>query len=133
MRKTALLLSILLSVTLLVSAAQTAFAKHNKSGGKSPTVSASRAKNKLSVLAAFSNLASVKSISYNLTYDSARGPQGAGGTISKVKGSELSRRLLLGTCSGKVCTYHKDVGNIKLSVDFTLKSGGVISYEKNIK
>ncbi|OGY10513.1 MAG: hypothetical protein A3D26_00235 [Candidatus Blackburnbacteria bacterium RIFCSPHIGHO2_02_FULL_44_20] len=101
---------------------------------KSPTFSASRPKNKLSVQASFANLSKVKSISYELTYGSAKGPQGAGGTIKVGPTNKtLSRKILLGTCSGKVCTYHKDVKNIKLSVAFKLKSGGVVSYERTIK
>lgn len=102
--------------------------------GKRPGLTASVAKNRLSVGASFTNLTNVKSISYELTYSSSKGPQGAGGTIKVgTKSKNLSRKLLLGTCSGKVCTYHKNVKDIKLSVDFKLKTGGVVSYEKKLK
>ncbi len=101
---------------------------------KSPTTSGTLAKNKLSVTANFSNLTNVKTVKYRLVYDASNGKQGASGTIKVAsKNKNLSRKLLLGTCSKNVCTYHKSVKNIKLSVDYTLKSGGIISYTKTIK
>lgn len=128
-------LAVLLSTLLLLATTQMVSAKHRskKARGGNPTVVASLAKNKLSVLASFSNLGNVKAVSYELTYNSAKGPQGAGGTIKTGKQKRASRKLLLGTCSGKVCTYHKGARNIKLAVDFTLKSGGVVSYEKTVR
>lgn len=128
-----LLVACLLSLTLTLSLSSPAEAKHKAGhGSKSPTFSAVRAKNKLSVTASFGNLLNVKSIAYQLTYDSAKGPQGAGGTIKVGKSKALSRKLLFGTCSGRVCTYHNSVKNAVLSVDFNLKSGGVVSYEKKL-
>ena len=112
--------------------ASSAEAKHNTKSSKNPAFSASLAKNKLSVSASFSNLTNVKTITYQLTYNSNKGQQGAAGTIKVGKLKSTSRKLLLGTCSGRVCTYHRDVKNIKLSVDFNLKSGGVVSYEKKL-
>jgi hypothetical protein len=124
--------SFLIAFSVFVANSTTANAK--SSPAKRPGLTASVAKNRLSVATTFTNLSNVKSISYELTYSSAKGPQGAGGTIKVGTNSKnLSRKLLLGTCSGKVCTYHKNVKNIKLSVDFKLNSGGVISYEKNLK
>jgi len=110
-------------------------AKHTTSAPKgSPKVQASVAKNRLSVQTSFTNLSNAKSITYSITYDTSKGAQGAGGKIKLKSGQKrLSRKLLFGTCSGKVCTYHKNVKNIKLSVDFTLKSGGIVSYEKTLR
>lgn len=127
-----LLAACVLSLSLTFFLSSGAEAKHQTSSGKSPKLSASLAKNKLSVSANFSNLANVKTITYQLTYDSNKGAQGAAGTIKVGKLKSTSRKLLLGTCSGKVCSYHRDVNNIALSVDFNLKSGGVISYEKRL-
>ena len=118
-----------LSLLFFTSGAE---AKHKASSGKGPGLSASLAKNKLSVSASFSNLTNVKTITYQLTYDSNKGQQGAAGTIKTGKLKSTSRKLLLGTCSGRVCSYHRDVSNIRLSVDFNLKSGGVVSYEKKL-
>lgn len=101
-----------------------------KASSKNPSFSASVAKNKRSTVVTFANLSNVKSISYQLTYDSNKGPQGAGGTIKVTLAKNQSRTLLFGTCSHGVCTYHTNLKNAKLSVDFTLKSGGVVSYEK---
>ena len=109
-----------------------AFAAPTKS--KSPSVTASVAKNRLSMTASFLNVKNVKTISYQLTYDSNKGPQGARGTIKVPKNTNsLSRRLLFGTCSKNVCTYHRNLKNIALSVDFTLNSGGILSYEKKLR
>lgn len=109
-------------------------ASHGAASKKSPALSATVAKNKRSIYAVFSNLSTVKSVTYTLTYDTAdKGQQGASGTIKVGKSASEARTLLFGTCSGKVCTYHKGVNNIKLSADFTLKTGGVVSYEKSFK
>lgn len=98
---------------------------------KNPAVSAKMAKNKRTVSASFSNLTNVKSVSYQLTYSSTKGNQGAGGTVTVGKSKSLSRTLTVGTCSNKVCTYHQGVKGAKLAVTFKLKSGGSIS--KTIK
>lgn len=101
---------------------------------KSPSVSASVLKSRKSLSTTFLNLSNTKTITYNLTYDSLKGKQGARGTIKvKPNTKTLSRSILFGTCSKKVCTYHKNIKNIKLSVDFTLKNGGIVSYEKSLK
>ncbi|OGY08091.1 MAG: hypothetical protein A2782_03700 [Candidatus Blackburnbacteria bacterium RIFCSPHIGHO2_01_FULL_43_15b] len=133
MQKSALIFFLLLfSFFLLVQPSVAQAEPSTKS--KSPTVSASVAKNRKSAYVTFSNLTSVKTVRYMFTYDSKGGPQGASGTIRlKSRTKTLSRRLLFGTCSKNVCTYHKNVTNIKLSVDFTLKSGGVVSFEKKLK
>jgi hypothetical protein len=107
-------------------------AKWKASSSKSPSLSASVAKNKRSTTATFTNLSNVKSISYQLTYNSNKGPQGAGGTIKVTSSRNLSRTLLFGTCSHGVCSYHTNIKDAKLSVDFTLKSGGVVSFEKTL-
>lgn len=100
---------------------------------KGPSLVASMAKNKRTVAVTFSNLTTVKSIKYKFTYNSNKGLQGASGTIKLAKNSKnLSRSLTLGTCSGRVCSYHTNIKNAKLSVDFILTSGGVISYDKKL-
>lgn len=133
--------SLLLILVLLFSFSLSVFvspieAKHKAGHGtkKSPTLSASVAKNRRSIYASFLNLSTVKSVSYTLTYDTSdKGPQGASGSIKVGKSASAARTLLFGTCSGRVCTYHRGVKNIKLSADFILKTGGVVSYEKSFK
>jgi hypothetical protein len=119
--------TVALAIPMSTSPAQ---AKWKASISKNPSFSASVAKNKRSVAVTFANLSNVKSISYQLTYDSNKGAQGAGGTIKVTSTKNQSRTLLFGTCSHGVCTYHTSLKNARLSVDFTLKSGGVVSYEK---
>ena len=106
-----------------------ALANHKKVVAKNPTFSASMAKNKRSVTLYFNNLKDVKTITYQMTYDSNKGPQGVSGTI-KPKTRNISRRILMGTCSKNVCTYHKNVTNVHISGNYTLKSGGTIPFEK---
>lgn len=122
-------ISFVLCSTILVGALLMYFAlpSHAASKVKNPAVSASMAKNKRTVSANFSNLTNVKSVSYQLTYSSTKGNQGAGGTVNVGKSKSLSRTLTLGTCSGRVCTYHQGIKNGKLNVTFKLKSGGSIS------
>jgi len=129
-----IIVCLLFSVSLVFPQAQVE-AKHKAGYGtkKGPTLYASVAKNRRSIYATFSNISTVKSISYTLIYDTDRGSQGASGTIKVGKTNSAARTLLFGTCSNRVCTYHKGVKNIKLSADFTLKTGGVVSYEKSFK
>ncbi len=130
-----LLLVFLSFIVCFLLLSQTASAQTKSSTrGKSPTVSASITKNRKSASVKFTNLTNTKSIRYTLTYDSKGGPQGASGTIKVKSGTKsLSRSLLFGTCSKNVCTYHKNVTGVRLNVDFTLKSGGVVSFEKKLK
>lgn len=96
-----------------------------------PTLGASIAKNKRYISVSFGNLSNTKRIKYQLTYGSTKGPQGVSGTLSPSSKS-LSRQLTLGTCSKKVCVYHQGVKGMILNVDYTLKSGGIVSYSKNL-
>lgn len=120
------------TLSLFVFPSQALAKRKAATSAKGPTFTAVKAKNGRSVTANFGNLSNVKSVAYQLTYDSNKGPQGAGGSAKVGKSKSLSRTLLLGTCSGKVCTYHSAIKNLKLSVDFTLTSGGVVSYEKKL-
>ena len=128
-----LLLSIVLGIFVILALPSASYAATTKtaSKAKSPSLSASVAKNKRSMAVTFSNLTNVKTIKYQLTYNSNKGAQGAGGSIKVAKNTKtLSRTLLFGTCSHGVCSYHSNLKNIVLSVDFVLTTGGVVSYEK---
>lgn len=97
-------------------------------------VSAYVTKNKRSFSATFTNLTKVKTFTYTLSYDSAAGPQGSQGSINVKSGvKRLTRNFLLGSCSRKVCIYHKNIKNLKLNVNFTLNSGKVVRYERKFK
>lgn len=64
----------------------------------------------------FSNVKSAKKITYEVTYKRAGLQDGAAGTIIPKKNTDMTKIVTLGTCSGRVCIYHKNVSNIKLKV-----------------
>lgn len=117
---------------ILTFGAKPTQAKWKASASNPPKLTAVVAKNKRSMTATFMNLGNVKSIDYQLTYESNKGTQGAGGKIKVTSSRNLARTLLFGTCSHKVCIYHTNLKNAKLSADFILKNGGVISFEKTV-
>ena len=128
-----MLIAFIFSISFLATQVE---AKHqvSKASKKSPALSAIVAKNKRSTTISFSNLSTVKSVSYTLVYNTSdKGQQGASGSLKVGKRTSESRKLLFGTCSSKVCTYHKGVNDIKISADFLLKTGGVVSFEKSFK
>lgn len=64
------------------------------------------------------------SIEYELSYTTDKGlPKGALGKIQLDGKSEISREVLLGTCSKNVCTYDTGVTAIKLVLRFNADSG----------
>lgn len=87
-----------------------------------PSASGSFNKKTNSVNANFTGLKGVKSVSYMLYYTGNGIPQGVVGSIKPGKAKSASRKLYLGTCSGRVCVAHRNVKNLKLSVKFN--SGG---------
>ncbi len=75
-----------------------------------------------SVIVTFLNLQSVKSVSYELSYDANGIAQGATGTLIPTSSSEV-RDLYFGTCSKGVCTPHYNIADAELIVRATLKTG----------
>lgn len=78
---------------------------------------------KKAVVVYFKNLNRASSVSYMLSYDSKQGPQGALGTIPLKGKFSLTRELLFGTCSNKVCRYDTGIKNCVLEVTAKLKNG----------
>lgn len=71
----------------------------------------------------FSNLQTVRSVSYILSYEANGQAQGVVGSISPGKKKSIKRQLLYGTCSAGVCRYHKNIKKTVLEVTSTLKNG----------
>lgn len=69
------------------------------------------------------NLSVVKTVSYNLFYITNGKEEGAGGTVAVQDIKTVSRELLFGTCSAKVCKYHTNITNMKFEVETTLLTG----------
>lgn len=79
--------------------------------------------NKQSVTLYLANLQKTKIVQYELSYTTDGKPEGAGGTIATKGKYSLSRKLLFGTCSNKVCRYHKKIKNAVLTVIITFQDG----------
>ena len=101
----------------------------------SQKIKVSTSRNTRQVNVTFSNLAAASKITYELTYKRKGGQDGAGGSvIPSKKQKSVTKTLLFGTCSAIVCTYHKNVSNIKLKVKVWYYPSLVIqTYNYNIK
>jgi len=65
----------------------------------------------------FSNVKKSKSIDYELTYTSNGLEQGVFGSVKAAdSGSSVTRTMYFGTCSHKVCTPHRNINNMRLTV-----------------
>ncbi len=69
------------------------------------------------------NLSNITTISYSLTYSANGVEQGVQGTIDPAGQNSVSRELLFGTCSKNVCTYHRNIINMRLRFTATTKNG----------
>ena len=121
---------IFLSILLLAISVQPAFAAKKRVRGTAQSTravgisysSARLSRETNSVIVSFSNLSSVQSLTYMLSYTANGIEQGVGGSITP-KGVTDSRDLYLGTCSHGVCTPHYNIKNAKLTITTTLSSG----------
>lgn len=94
-----------------------------KAAVSKPTFTASLRKDRRAVIVNFANLNTTTKVSYELTYFGNGLDQGVVGSIYQKEGNSASRTLLFGTCSKKVCTYHKNIKNAQLKITAKLKSG----------
>ncbi len=88
-----------------------------------PTFSPSLRRDKLALNVKFFNISLCNSITYELTYLSNGVEQGVFGSVFPKEGNVVSRQLLFGTCSHNVCTYHKNIKNMRLTITAKLNSG----------
>jgi hypothetical protein len=109
-----------------VSAAKPRASKKVSTGG---TTNASYSTAKLSrgtnsVIVTFQNLASVKKVSYELSYTANGIAQGVIGTVQTTGLASDSRDLYFGTCSKGVCTPHYNITGATLTITSQLTNGG---------
>lgn len=98
-----------------------------------PSASLSASSDRRYVYLSFAGLKSVSKVDYTLTYDtSGRNTGLAGGFRTKRFTSKTSRRQILGTCSTRFCTYHKNPKNLTLQVTFTLRSGSTTTITRSL-
>jgi hypothetical protein len=115
-----LLIAVMIGLTFLINA--DVLAKSTVVSSM-PTLTAKLTANKRNINMALSNLSTVASLTYELTYTNNGIDEGVFGSIKKVTTKNLSRTLYLGTCSHGACTPHKKVKNIRIEARFKLKTG----------
>ncbi|PIQ70287.1 hypothetical protein COS55_04035 [Candidatus Shapirobacteria bacterium CG03_land_8_20_14_0_80_40_19] len=98
-----------------------------------PTFSVKFRSDRRALNVSFYNLNTASSTSYELTYLGNDLEQGVVGSINPNEGSSASRLLLFGSCSGNVCTYHKNIQNMQLKITSKLKSGKTLIKRYRIK
>jgi len=136
MRKTVV---VFLMLTLLLMAPQLSLAKKKLSLKKTPAKSSSSVSisprlrsDRKALLVNFSGLSAANSVSYTLSYNANGIPQGVGGTITPTQNT-ASRELLFGTCSKNVCTYHRNISEMRFVVTTQLKSGKKLTKSFRVK
>ncbi len=87
---------------------------------------------RLGTIISLFNLDKVSRVSYVLSYTGSGKPQGVVGSFIPSSASD-SRELLFGTCSRGACVYHEGVKTARLTINFTLKQGGVYSKRYTLK
>ncbi len=105
----------------------------NVSKKSDPGVSYRLRRDKKAIIVNFSSLVQVGNISYTLSYKTNKIQEGVIGNITPKGKATETQEIVFGTCSGKVCPYHKNISNVKLEVDFYLKSGKQSAKKLNIK
>lgn len=122
-KKSLVTISALLLVVFSLSSDANVYAAKKVPKKANVVVSSSVAPNKQSVSLYLANLQKTKSVQYQLSYLTNGKQEGAGGTITTKGKYSLSRKLLFGTCSNKVCRYHKKLKNAVLIVVITFQDG----------
>lgn len=103
------------------------------SAANTPSFSVKLRKDRKAITAYFNNLKYSTSTSYELTYTGNGIEQGVVGSIYPKEGNVSSRLLLFGTCSKKVCVYHKNIKNTRLTIRSKLKTGKTLIKRFKIK
>lgn len=127
------ILVFVITILILQTTVSAAPKPKKAASGASISVSPSYNKAKNIVRAHFGGLKGVKSVSYILMYQGNGIGQGVMGSFAPGKRSAYATDLYLGTCSGKVCTKHKNIKNIKLEVTTQLTNGKTSTKTYNVK
>ena len=98
-----------------------------------PTFSVKIRRDRRALNVYFYNQKYAKSISYELIYMGNGLDQGVVGSIYKNEGNSAYRLLLFGTCSKKVCTYHRNIQNAQLTIRSKLLNGQTLIKRYRIK
>lgn len=117
------LVSLIVVAILFVHSSFLSSAAPKKSSAGSVSSSAQYLRARNVVRTYFGGLKGVSKVTYTLYYNGNGIGQGVYGSFSPGKKTSWSKDLYLGTCSGKVCTMHRNVKNIQLEVVTKLKSG----------
>ena len=80
----------------------------------------------------FKGVSSTKGISYDFIYGSNGIDQGLSGRVKTEEGNVI-RSLFLGSCSFGVCTAHKNISNVRLSVSYQTLDGKVVVKNYKVK
>lgn len=118
-----ILLAFLVFLLLFASVFPTYAVAAKKPAAASVGVSAKQIKIRNTVRASFSGLKGVSKVSYMLMYSANGIGQGAGGSFSPGKKTSITRDIYLGTCSGRVCTPHRNIKNLQLEVTVKYTNG----------
>lgn len=80
----------------------------------------------------FKGLNNTKGVTYELIYASNGLDQGGGGRI-EANTNAVSRNIFLGSCSHAVCTPHKNISNVRLTINYLSTSGQNITKSYRVK
>lgn len=130
--------SVLLLLAVILFTSQNFSSIHAATNSKktsvsSRAVSAQYLKARNVVRAYFGNLKGVSKVTYVLMYQGNGVGQGVMGSFAPGKKTSISRNLYLGTCSGKVCTAHRNIKNIQLEVTIKYTNGKSASKVYKVK
>jgi hypothetical protein len=104
-------------------------------------LSLSLTSDKRNVVITANRLSGVLSLEYEMEYmaemevegQKGTAPRGASGAPIEVNGkNEISKKILLGTCSRNVCKYDKVIGDIKVIIKVVYENGEVGKVEDKI-
>ena len=132
-----------LSIALFFSTSSPTLAAKKRVWGKTVVTSSAKSTGAFSVSAkftgwkqylnvSFKGVASTKGVTYELIYGSNGVDQGAGGRVDPSEGN-VSRSMFLGTCSHGVCTAHKNISNVRLTITYMTSSGQSVTKNYRVK